>query len=134
MDKKKGLVFSLRVRESYNDGSAKKYRMPAELVRLLGAGAKVVCHGMVTSLTANGRLDFTVRHGCLGDARPLDEGFAPTLTGTYQNIQTAGNFTFTISGDLMAGVDIEASVIDKSGTPVALESVTFVLWASVLPY
>jgi len=56
------------------------------------------------------------------------------VTGTYQNIQSFGNFTFTISGDLMAGVDIEASVVDKSVTPVALESVSFVLWASVLPY
>lgn len=94
MAKFKGMIFAREFRESLANGAARRYRMPQELVRMLGQGKALTFHGRVYTRTPTGQVSFYGYHGCHGNDLPVDAGFPLTFSGTSGPITTEGDAEF----------------------------------------
>lgn len=137
MEKYKGQLWVRDARESQsNAGASRRFRLPPELVRMLGQGDRVYFHGRVYSRDPNAQVKFSVWTGCLGKELPADSGInvkvdTPTLTNQADvTVNTVGTFLLWTAGDLMADVEIVADVSDATAT--ALVRIEFELWCTVV--
>ncbi len=143
MEKFKGQIWVRDTRESASNpaGGARRFRVPPELVRMLGQGSKLHFHGRIYSLDANAQVTFTVWTGCLGKEHPADSGIAVNLdSGALTNqpsivVNTVGPFEFSTNPppateSLMADVEIVAEVSDATASAVV--RIEFELWCTVI--
>ena len=129
MAKYKGQLFPRDNRYSQDTGLPKRYRIPKEMVRMLGQGKMIVFDLKNFVVSATGRVVFSVFDGSFGPVLPGDQGFAVTMAGTV-SYTAAGRYTFSTNQTLKADVEIVADVDDTGAA--ASQSVDFELWATVL--
>jgi hypothetical protein len=127
--KRRGVVFDLKKRSSNEGGAKKTYYCPDEVRPVLGQGQKLLFHARVTERTGYARLTFSLREACAPGAIPRDDGFTVTPDGGSVVITGTGNFRFTVTGPLMAEVEVLAEVDASEGQ--GIEAVEFELAVTV---
>jgi len=131
MAKKKALVFERSSRKSGPAGEVEKYRSNMNISRAMGQGDIVIFHGYVHTRTSNAKLAFEAKSGAFRNVPPAENGFATTLTGTFDGITALGPFTFRTSVTFDAVLDLVMKVSED--TPGSIqESVDAEVWCTVI--